>query len=355
MVALLCAAALMLPMAKPANPAPSGRSVILLVDSSPLLTPELRSPLQAGLRTEVERSANYRWVEPPAISLDELALALNCSGMDDVCIRKAGDTLKADAVILAAASSTPRKEVVLTLVHLKPQKPTRMAAVPLQEPDSTVGAARQALRALLGPVKPTRLVVLTTPPGAVVQLDGEHKGASPLTLNDIPEGAHRITVSKAGLEPQTVDVNIPVGESTEVKVTLSSVPGAAPAATVGAQATPTEAAPEEQEEGGGMRYAVTGTGAVGAGGGLLSLVVAAAALASASAVVAFSAYLFTVNQTEGPRNVVGPIRANQTQIVVFQIVSGVLFAGAATFGLAGAVGVLAGVAVALAGTMMGGE
>jgi hypothetical protein len=213
--------------ATPARAESAARALVGLVASSPTRPDELRAPLVESLKAEVERSLHYRWLEPPALALDELALALNCSGMDDVCIRKLGATVKADALVLAAGTASPRKEVVLTLVQLKPQKPTRMAGVPIQDGAATVAAARRALRALLGPVKPTRLVVMTKPTGAAVQIDGAGSSRAPATFNDMAPGPHQVSVAMKGFEPQALSVEVTAGNSTEVRLAL--VPRRAPA------------------------------------------------------------------------------------------------------------------------------
>ena len=47
-----------------------------------------------------------------------------------------------------------------------------------------------------------------SPPGALVALDGEDRGVSPLSIPRVPYGSHRVTVSAPGYEPQDLEVAV---------------------------------------------------------------------------------------------------------------------------------------------------
>ncbi len=207
-------------LAAAAPASPPARPLVVLVDSSPAMPPELRAQLVPALQAEVERSAGYRWSEPPPVSVDELALALNCDGMDDACLRRAADSLKTEAVLLVSVSSGGRREVTLSLVHVKVARPSKVLGVTLSDVATTVTEVRTAARGLLGPVRPTRLLVLTEPAGAQVTVDGRPVGKSPVTLADITEGAHRVTVGLSGYQDQETQVQVPLGQATEVRLSL---------------------------------------------------------------------------------------------------------------------------------------
>jgi hypothetical protein len=283
MVPILSATWLLLAAPAAAVEAPPGpaRSLVVIVDTTPALPEATRGPVQQGLKSEVDNSLGFTWVDPPAISLDELSLALNCGGLDEACIRKLGVTVKADAVILVSATATPRAELTMTMVQIKPPRPARVVAVPLLEPGPTTEGARKAVRTLLGPVKPTRLVVTTQPPGALVQVDGVARGRTPAALVDLRQGAHRIHVALPGYVPQTTEVTLESGKSTEVVLTLTpgaAAPGPGPAAHAAAASAPVvSSAPAEEGGGGGKSWAffasrvVVGLGLAGAVLGLLAL------------------------------------------------------------------------------------
>lgn len=244
---MLVLAGFLLALSTPGAAAPAQpRPVVVLLDSSAAMPADLRAQLLPALQAEVERSAGYKWTEPPPVSVDELALALNCDGMDDGCLRRAGDNLKTDAVLLVSVGSGGRKEVTLSLVHVRPPRPSKVLSVGVTDTASTVTEVRAAARGLLGPVRPTRLVVLTAPPGALVTVDGRTVGKSPATLADVTDGAHTVEVTLKGYQPQETQVQAPAGQSTEVRLTLVEEPPTPVAATPATprKSTATAAAPD---------------------------------------------------------------------------------------------------------------
>jgi hypothetical protein len=90
-----------------------------------------------------------------------------------------------------------------------------------------------ALVVVAGP--PTgQLSVDTDPQGAAVAIDGETRGMTPLTIEGLKPGPHRVLVSKAGYLPNSREVLVEVGKTTPVKVALTQPggtqrPGAPPA------------------------------------------------------------------------------------------------------------------------------
>lgn len=52
------------------------------------------------------------------------------------------------------------------------------------------------------------VLVRVSPPGAVVVLDGEDRGISPLSIPNVPYGSYRVTVSAPGYEPQDLQVTV---------------------------------------------------------------------------------------------------------------------------------------------------
>lgn len=276
LVALLCAAA---PVQKPATtpPAESARSVVVLSDLGMGPAQSQARELNDAVNQEVRRSLSYAWKDPPQISIDELILALNCSNMDETCLKRAADNLKTDAVVFVASrAGTAGPEVLLTLVHVRPARPTKTQAVPLKDPVTTVNEVRQAARALLGPVKPTRLAVGSSPAGAEVLLDGKPAGVTPLVLTDIPEGPHALVLRMTGFQNRNVDVVLGAGESQELNVAL--VASAAPQAAASTTGTTETAA----AGGGGsaMRTPLMAVGGVVVALGALGALAAAALIVS---------------------------------------------------------------------------
>jgi serine/threonine protein kinase len=96
-----------------------------------------------------------------------------------------------------------------------------------------IGAALFALRpgkhAATGPVEsiatpvplveatpgPGRIVVNTVPSGAKITLDGFEKGLSPLLLDDISPGAHRISLAHEGYEQSDLVLDVQAGKTSD--------------------------------------------------------------------------------------------------------------------------------------------
>lgn len=356
LVALLLSAA---PAEKPAAspPAEAARSVVVLSDLGMGPAAPIARELNDAVNQEVRRSLSYAWRDPPAISVDELLLALNCTTMDEACLKRAAENLKTDAIVFVFARTTPQgSEVVLTLVHSKPPRPAKSQAVTMKDPATTQAELRQAARALLGPVKPTRLSVSSTPAAAEVLMDGKPVGVTPLALNDIPEGQHALVLRLAGYQERSVNVNLGAGESQELNVAL--VAGTGPSAVA---ATGTGDAPESP-----MRKPLLATGGVALALG--GVVMATALLLMLGGASSWATYFavgllnpgFLVNgQKIGGQNFVGPCVGNFcfTTAPVF-FVSGVLAYALFFPGLAAAVlgalvlavgGVIAAVPVVMGG------
>ncbi|RMH43896.1 MAG: PEGA domain-containing protein, partial [Deltaproteobacteria bacterium] len=73
------------------------------------------------------------------------------------------------------------------------------------------------------------LAVLTTPPGAVVSLDGERlPGVTPVRAAPVAPGRHRIAIDLAGHLPVARDVDLAAGEHRTVDVQLAQKPAPPP-------------------------------------------------------------------------------------------------------------------------------
>ena len=69
------------------------------------------------------------------------------------------------------------------------------------------------------------LMVRTIPKGAVLFLNGENRGVTPVTITDLPVGNHLIIVSFPGYQNLTTQAVVKEGTVTEVIIPLSSVNG----------------------------------------------------------------------------------------------------------------------------------
>ena len=113
-----------------------------------------------------------------------------------------------------------------------------------------------------GPAARTgRLSITSTPSAAIVVVDGERRGTTPLVLPDLPEGEHKVTLQKAGYLDNQRAVQVRAGAAGDVAIQLTAVP----AATATPDPGSTNAA------GGGSKNKIfIALGAAGAVGGALA-------------------------------------------------------------------------------------
>ncbi len=117
---------------------------------------------------------------------------------------------------LRAGSGSPRSTVQALLIGvmtLSVGAAETLAMASLAAGAGTgVSAGQAAQRAAL--------TVKSVPDGAMVQIDSEMMGETPLDLTDLTPGEHRITVSKAGFLENSRLINLEVGlwETVEIRV-----------------------------------------------------------------------------------------------------------------------------------------
>jgi hypothetical protein len=76
----------------------------------------------------------------------------------------------------------------------------------------------------LAPITMGSIGVTSTPPGANVYLDDVYKGVSPLTIQGVSAGEHRMVVRASGYQDMTIMVTVVAGQNTPVTVALTAIP-----------------------------------------------------------------------------------------------------------------------------------
>ncbi len=122
---------------------------------------------------------------------------------------------------------------------LPPPDPPAVAAEPAVEspPRSTVVPSGGEVP----PAPSGRVSVRTTPPGALVTLDGRSHGAAPVSIEDVSAGVHRLRVTAPGHVPDEREVTVSAGASATT-VNIALTPLAAVSAPVRDQAADAGAA-----------------------------------------------------------------------------------------------------------------
>ena len=204
------------------------RGLVVLVDTTTIPARQ-HAAVAKTVRAEVDASADWSWRDPPPISMDELLLAGGCARPDVNCLLKMGELLKVDALASVTMTSGRSREIRTVLVQFHPQRRVQKGASRFRNARSMPQAVSRALRSVLGPVRANQpaagsLVVSTTPPGATVALDDRPAGYTPLTLNEVPVGRHKVGVSMDGHLPAERQVTVSKNKSLDVALVLEPQP-----------------------------------------------------------------------------------------------------------------------------------
>lgn len=76
--------------------------------------------------------------------------------------------------------------------------------------------------------KPAGLVVESEPSGALVYLDGDEKGISPITIDSVPEGSHELSLFMPGFVRKTKKINVVKNSNLHAFMKLPVDPNQAP-------------------------------------------------------------------------------------------------------------------------------
>jgi hypothetical protein len=70
------------------------------------------------------------------------------------------------------------------------------------------------------PAQPGGMDLQSVPDGASLMVNGEYRGKTPLTINDLPAGTYNVTFSRFGSSPLSTPVKVEQGKVSEVHATL---------------------------------------------------------------------------------------------------------------------------------------
>jgi hypothetical protein len=76
-----------------------------------------------------------------------------------------------------------------------------------------------------------RLVVRSTPPGALVYLNGTRRGSTPLSIRGLAPGTYTVRVARSGYRDQTERVSVGASGTRDISVRLQRPPAPPPAST----------------------------------------------------------------------------------------------------------------------------
>ncbi len=278
---LLCALVALAALAVPAEAArpakkPKGPAYVVLVRASD----DVPSTWSPELRRAIYANVSHRFVDPPAVGLNDAASVAGCTGWSIACAVQIGALVDANAVIVvdvdkggvtvevAGAATLPAARSVL------PDLGADGLAVATRFVGGAVAGATPSLVRFSADLDPTRVVV-----------DGAVVGDTPLTVDTLAVGEHRVVWQREGRAPLSRTIMVKPGFQREHAALAASGPPLASAPTVGAvgtvKAPPAPASPGDA--GGGVGLLGIGTAAAGGVVTVVGAVVAVVGRVQASA------------------------------------------------------------------------
>jgi len=172
------------------------------------------------------------WVEPFVAPGVMVAQAASRSASQWVTDSIRG--LRTVAGLSPRSARKPRTEKTRTTAP-RPATVSRPALPPTAvKPASAVAPSAMPASAVVPP-PPAVLIISSTPRGARVQIDGVARGVTPLTVNQLRAGTHRVKITHAGYRPVVRTITVQPGKRIAMGVRLPAQP-AAPAARPAAPA-----------------------------------------------------------------------------------------------------------------------
>lgn len=199
---------------------------VAVLGLEPVEVPEaLAQQLTDALRQRASSTTGVRMVQGK--DLIEVKMVFGCDGELPACMAQAGKTLGADKLLYGTMKRGATKNTVtvaLKLLDVKTAVVEKFVNDTVQKRElagSNVNAAAGRWFGQLVEIdaKPT-LTVTSDPSGANVSIDGQPSGRTPLTLRDLSVGPHSVSVSMAGRQTFTRNVELRAGGSHDVVATL---------------------------------------------------------------------------------------------------------------------------------------
>ena len=224
--------------ASPAHASAEAKPKIAVLDfAANGASKELASAAGGIAANELDRMQTFQIVTADAIrnmlAFEKQRQMLGCT--DAGCMAEIGGSLGVDWLVsgkvtkLAASKDVPETfslELTLTNVR-KAQREGSVIETARTESELVhkTGKAAQKLVAKILAGRSGRLVVSIQEPGAVVKVDDQAKGTTPLIgALSLPAGPHTLTVEKKGFVAYQKDVQVESGKVVEERVTLVPSP-----------------------------------------------------------------------------------------------------------------------------------
>jgi hypothetical protein len=186
--------------------------------------PESLGRMATGaVRRAAQRIPRYRLAPPPALRLRAMLLALGCARLDRACLTKIGQQLEVDEIVHGEIGRTATGFLLrLSLFEVATGATARTAEREVAASEGTeafAAAVEDATATVLGEVP--QLVVDSNVEGAVVLVNGQPVGVTPITVTEgLKVGTNEVLVRHSGHEDFVAKVVVRPGRPQALRATL---------------------------------------------------------------------------------------------------------------------------------------
>lgn len=236
---------------------------------------EVPAPWSPRLRSAAQKAQDRNWVDPPAVTLDEVQLVLGCATWGVACAAQvAGMTGAQNALVIDIVRKGPGATVVIEAVSADgtvAAEPERVELAGVD--DDGLKLAEAWVAGAVKGARPTVLLVSADLEGTEVVVDNVPRGKTPLMLIDtIPAGEHTLLLRREGRAPLSRTIQVVAGMNREHGVLSAGGPAMKSEPVVGTEPVRVLEAPpaETPPPAGGVPpmvfvgWGLTGVGAVAA-------------------------------------------------------------------------------------------
>lgn len=202
--------------------------VLIVTSASGRVPPELLDAVRARLVEAIAPLAGGRPVR--AIGADDPVGAVIAACEDDACVGGAIASVEGiGAIVVTLSRRAARGPVALTLDVRDPvsggiRLPTQSVALEAEGDLTALDPLIEALRPVMfsPPPPPPELLITVNVDGAVVTIDGERVGATPIAAARLTPGRHAVMVTAVGYSGARREVELDPGERERLDITLVS-------------------------------------------------------------------------------------------------------------------------------------
>lgn len=202
------------------------RTVVILKttgETTGLPPGQIRGSIRGTLADELKTYSVLTEEQSQALVKSAQELELDCKREDRDCLLKLGILGNVDFLIWPVVEKIDGTQVLkVGIFDVSEGADWSQVVRPLASPDLAATAARSAMIELMAPDQFVgRLAINVNAKGALIRVDGEDKGLSPLPAPlNLKAGEHLLEISAAGLQPDRRKIDVPFGKLASVNVDL---------------------------------------------------------------------------------------------------------------------------------------